>query len=102
MKEGASDPDAAPERAFLPKAVNWRRILKGFVIFFIFTFGTAITNAASTKPPLPTVEVLGTDSAQQSTEGLLVSHSEGFWYVLDQKKDVVAIPDDGVDKVRMH
>jgi hypothetical protein len=80
---------------------DWRGLFVGFMIFFISTSSLAITQIADSPPSLPRVEVSGPDRAR-STKGLLLSHSEGFWYVLNSGKDVVAIPDGKVDKVRLH
>jgi hypothetical protein len=53
--------------------------------------------AAAKDPPLPTVEINGTDRM----EGHLLAHSEATWYVFDSEGVLLAIPDDKVETVRV-
>jgi hypothetical protein len=42
------------------------------------------------RPPLPRVELTGS----HSVEGRLLTHAEGYWYIIEPDGHVVAIPDD--------
>jgi hypothetical protein len=58
------------------------------------------------KPPLSTVEISG----QRLVKGELLTHTDGFWYVFEQREanqganqevKLVAIPDDDVKEVQV-
>jgi hypothetical protein len=69
----------------------------------------AVTVAQESDPPLPRVEITWTTDTSDSTkatltEGKLVTHTESFWYILNQggqEAGLTAIPDDKVQHVRI-
>lgn len=85
-------------------------ILPMFIIFLLGQFAQqAVRVAQEADPPLPRIEIAWTTEASDSTkathtQGKLLTHTEGFWYVLNQGgQDVglTAIPDDKVQHVRI-
>jgi hypothetical protein len=61
------------------------------------TFLAAFLLAFVGDPPLPAVDVGGS----QGTEGTLLTHVDGYWYVFEPKGTLVAVPDAHVTNVNI-
>jgi hypothetical protein len=82
---------------------KWQLISKASLVLATSAFLTAfLLTAVNHKPPLPPVEI---DKAV-NTEGRLIGHTDGFWYVYsredNQEWELIAIPDSEVETVRVH
>jgi hypothetical protein len=75
-------------------ATGWWTRYVAFVPVYLAAIFAAIALAGAQGSSLPRVE-LGTE---QRTEVLLLSHSQGYWYVFDEGK-LSAIPDDKTGSV---
>lgn len=83
-----------------PDMLEIRRQMKRTMIVgtsvWLFLLGFA-SIALLNEPPLPSVEIDGANV----TEGKLLNHIDGFWYVFNEEGELVAIPDAEVKKVRV-
>jgi hypothetical protein len=68
-----------------------------FVVFFVLNLAYTIASPTASAM-LPTVQVTG---GPVSGESKLLAHTDGFWYVVDRNGDLVAIPDDEVQDLRV-
>jgi hypothetical protein len=85
------------EGAFLPQVADWQAILTGAAILFGLNFIGNLVRAFLSDPPLPHVNVHG----KATKSGNLLTHSDGFWYLLTKEGVLVAISDTDVDHVRV-
>jgi len=70
-----------------------------FIAYFLLVLAVSLTDA---KPPLSRAELSG----HRHVKGELLTHTDGFWYVYEQREDkqkaqLVAIPDREVDEVQV-
>jgi hypothetical protein len=88
-------PDSVP--------ISWKDLLKAIVAFSAVSLLLSIMTATlAIRPPLPEATIDRARNAE-SVEGTLLTHKEGFWYVLTQEQvQVVAIPDNKVSDVHLH
>lgn len=68
-----------------------------WTVFITVLYAGSAVNIVSRAPPLPPVEIRTTTE----TQGNLLAHTEGFWYVFNSEGDLIAIPDDEVKSVRI-
>lgn len=74
---------------------NSRRLMyRGMVIVYAASVLAAVPLAGLGSPALPTAEM---DLGGQEQTVSLLSHSDGYWHVIDQDKAIVHIPDDDVE-----
>ena len=86
------------ERGSLTSASWWtKEVLPYAVLSFLVVVLASFPAAAAEDPPLPEIRVDGTSK----TEGYLLVHSDGFWYLFDKEGDLLAIPDSEVKTVRI-
>jgi hypothetical protein len=86
------------EKGSLISSSWWRKkVLPYVVLFSLFVVLSSFPLAAAQDPPLPQIRVDGTSK----TEGYLLVHSDGFWYLFDKEGDLLAIPDSEVKTVRI-
>jgi hypothetical protein len=87
---------------FLPSLRKRNLFFWGTGIIIACSFVLASLTATFTEPGLPTAEIDGSNDVN----GALLAHTDGFWYVFkyegENKGHLIAIPDDEVDKVRVH
>jgi len=78
------------------------RIREGASIVFIWSLVTTLAALfLITEPPLPTAEITGNSGTDGTvTKGKVLSHTEGFWYVV-KKDNIIAIPDGEVKDVKV-
>jgi hypothetical protein len=83
--------------------ISHRDFLKAIAAFFTVSLLISMSAAtAAVRPPLPEANVDRTQDAK-SVKGTLLTHTDGFWYILDQEKaEVVAITDSEVSAVHLH
>ena len=62
------------------------------------TFAIAFMLSTTRDPPMPKVTIT---HEGQDTRGDFLAHTEGFWYVFNERDELVAIPDDAVKRVRI-
>jgi hypothetical protein len=85
------------EGEYFPHVSNRRAIIKGLIVTFIVALIASFPAAAAKTPPLPWVEVIGTEQSN-NVEGFLVNHSEGSWYILKHDSQMlVVVRDDQID-----
>lgn len=81
--------------------VGWETIFLALVFFFGAIALSSVPDAVSIDPPLPKVNVITTKAGEsEEYEGRLLTHSEGHWYIFDEKKKFLRmVPDDNVEVV---
>ena len=72
------------------------KFYQGVAVVFAVSILAAVPLAGSGSPSLPTVEM--NLSGQKQTVAVL-SHSDGYWHVINQNEDIVHIPADEVEGV---
>jgi len=87
--------DATQRRNDTQDAKNWWVWL---LVAFLLNYVIAAVSVFLAEPPLPAVDIRGEEAA----EGALLAHTDGFWYVFDQEHELIAIPDDDIESVRVH
>ena len=85
------------EGHYLPRLTNSQYLLRGLAVQIVAAFIMASLNAVIKDPPLPKVSLTGASI----TNGALITHSEGFWYVFDREGTLQAIPDNEAGTVRV-
>lgn len=71
-----------------------QKLYKARVVLFTVSVLAAVPLAGLGSPALPTAEL---DSGERSQTVSLLSHSAGYWHVIDQNSAIVHIPDDDVE-----
>ncbi len=69
---------------------SWATLFKALMIVIVINFVANVLAVISIKPPMPKVKV-SREGADQSKpiEGYLLAHSEGLWYIFDDKCTVL-------------
>jgi hypothetical protein len=95
--------------ATAPDTTSWlteNRFDTGIMLLFVGNFLLGIPAAVAAKPPLPRVRITKRSEVAplqlpDPLEGLLVTHSDGFWHLFDENNELLSVPDDKVLVVRM-
>ena len=85
------------EKGLVFSSTWWKKLLPYVPQLFLVVVLYSFPAAAAQDPPLPEIRVDGTSN----TEGYLLVHSDGFWYLFDKEGDLLAIPDSEVKTVRI-
>jgi hypothetical protein len=75
----------------------WRLYEVASALFVITLLNILAQSTFTQKPPLPTAEITGSSE----TQGKLLTHTEGFWYVFSREGELIAISDDEVKTVHV-
>ena len=86
-----------PADRFLPKIGDRRTLLASVIGGLTVAFIAAFVLSALRAPPLPNVQMTGKEELQ----GVLLTHTDGLWYVFDQKGNLMAVPDDQAGVVQV-
>jgi hypothetical protein len=91
----------------LPRIIFWRLFMRSVGLYFVYFFVAAFLWVVFlAEPPLPPIEITAsteiTESGKKTLDGLLLAHTDGFWYVFNENGGrLLTIPDESVDRARM-
>jgi hypothetical protein len=82
---------------------NLRWALVGFVVILGSAYISSVFAAFSASPSLPIVRFWGPEVNAAASDRMfyLLSHSEGYWSVLDSEGDMLEIPDDDAAHIQL-
>ena len=69
---------------------SWEALFWALVIVIFLNFVANMLAVVSIRPPMPKVEVIREDAdASTPIKGYLLAHSEGLWYIFDEKYKIL-------------
>jgi hypothetical protein len=81
----------------VPRISKLKYVVGAALVAFADFFFLGFVGAAYEVPPLPSVEIHGSEQVQ----GALLAHAERFWYVIDEDGQLVVTPDTEVTSVQV-
>jgi len=80
---------ALEDRHTRPRIVSRRWFFSGVIVVYVALIINSLISSVNEKPSLP----YATTDSDEVPKGMLVTHSDGYWYVFDEEGQLRAIPD---------